>query len=96
MKHSIKKVLANPRYKGKHLIITRRRVFATTTAKETAKLFDRATKQHPHQKLTLAYIPREDTLITWEEHADRIRDRLQRSHKSYSDSASLLRQDRAR
>ena len=58
-------VVSNPKYRGKHLIMVGGKVFLASTGTQAAKLFDRLTKEYPHQKRTLAYIPKEESLILW-------------------------------
>ena len=53
------------KYRGKHIIIIAGEVFASTTGKDAAKIFKKIIKNHPNQKPTITYIPKEDTLILW-------------------------------
>ena len=69
MKTPVKKstlaILTNPRYRGKHLVIIQDEVYTARTGREATRLFDRLTKKFPGKTPTLAYIPKEDTLILW-------------------------------
>ena len=65
MKKSTIAVLTNPRYRGKHLVIIQDEVYTARTGREATRLFDRLTKKFPGETPTLAYIPKEDTLILW-------------------------------
>jgi len=59
------KISANPKYRGKHLVMIAGEVFAAKTAKEAVKIFDRLTKKYRNQTPTITYIPKADTLILW-------------------------------
>ena len=65
MKRFVVTFWANPRYRGKHLVIIQDKVYTARTGREATRLFDRLTKQFPHETPTLAYVPKEDTLILW-------------------------------
>lgn len=57
------KVLSNPANRGKHLILVAGKVFRARTGRQAKRILNRIHKEYPHQKITLAYIPKEDTLI---------------------------------
>ena len=57
------RLLSDPRYRGKHIVMIGGKIFAVTTGQQAAKVFDRVTKKYPKEIPTLAYIPKEDTLI---------------------------------
>ena len=59
----ISKVMANPKYRGRHLVMITGKVFAAKTAKEARKIFDRVTKKYHNQTPTITYVPNVDTLI---------------------------------
>jgi len=61
----LKSVYANPRYRGKHLIIVGGEVFVARSAAGAPRLFERVARAHPKATPTLVYIPRADTLILW-------------------------------
>lgn len=61
----LERVSANPRYRGKHLIIVESKVFVARSAAEAPRLFDRVMRAHPRATPTLVYIPRADALILW-------------------------------
>jgi len=61
----VQRLAANPRYRGKHLIIIAGRVFAARSAAEATRLFDRLAKTHRRTIPTLLYVPRADALIVW-------------------------------
>lgn len=59
------KALLNPRYRGKHIIMIKGKIYTAENAKEASLLFDRLTKKFPGHIPTLTYIPKEDALILW-------------------------------
>jgi hypothetical protein len=56
-------VMSNPRYKGRHIVVVKGKVFTAGTGKQVNKLLDRLELQYPHDRIALTYIPRGDTLI---------------------------------
>jgi hypothetical protein len=58
-------VYANPRYRGKHLIIVGSEVFVARSAADAPRLFDRVIQTHPRSTPTLVYVPKADALILW-------------------------------
>lgn len=61
----ILKALSNPRYKGRHLVIVKNKVFSAQTGQQAAKLFKEVTTKYPQEKPTITYVPKEETLILW-------------------------------
>lgn len=61
----LRRLAANPRYRGKHLIVVEGKVFIARSAADAPRLFDRVTRAHRHATPTLLYIPRADALILW-------------------------------
>ena len=59
----LRRLAANPRYRGKHLIVVEGKVFVARSASDAPRLFDRVTRAHRRATLTLLYIPRADALI---------------------------------
>lgn len=58
-------ILNNPRYRGKHVIVIKNKVFTAKTGKEANKVLDRLEKQYPGEIPAITYIPKTDTLILW-------------------------------
>jgi len=58
----LERVYANPRYRGKHLIVVEDKVFVARSAAEAPGLFDRVTHAHPGTTPTLIYVPQADAL----------------------------------
>ena len=61
----LERVYANPRYRGKHLIVIGDQVFVARSAAEAPKLFERVTRTHPRSTPTLVYVPQADALVLW-------------------------------
>lgn len=61
----ILRVMANPKYRGRHLVMITGKVFAAKTAKEARKIFDRVTKKYHNQTPTITCVPKVDTLILY-------------------------------
>ena len=57
------KLLNNPVHRGKHLICVGGRVFKAKDGEAAKKILSRIHRDYSHQKITLAYVPKEDTLI---------------------------------
>ena len=61
----LRRVAANPRYRGKHLVVVGGKVFVARSAADAPRLFDRVTRAHRRATPTLVYIPKADALILW-------------------------------
>lgn len=59
------KIMSNPRYKGKHIVVVAGKVFATKTGKEASKILDKLEKKYPKEIPAITYIPKADSLILW-------------------------------
>ena len=57
------KVLGNPRYKGKHVIIVANKILTAKTGDGAAKILRDVDKKYPHETAAVTYIPDADTLI---------------------------------
>lgn len=60
------KVMSDPKYRGKHLVMIAGKIFAARTGKEAARFFDRLTKRYKGQIPTITYVPKADTLILYD------------------------------
>jgi len=58
-------IMSNPRYRGKHIILIKNKVYTAKTGKLANKLLDRLEKAYSNETPALTYIPKEDTLILW-------------------------------
>jgi len=61
----LRRLAANPRYRGKHLIVIEGKVFVARSAAQAPRLFERVTRAHRRATPTLLYIPKADALILW-------------------------------
>jgi len=57
------RVYANPRYRGKHVIVVDDKIFVARSATDAPRLFDRVTRAHPRSVPTLVYVPQADALV---------------------------------
>lgn len=62
-RHNLSKILANPKYKGKHVVVVDNKIFSAVTGQEASRIFKQVVKNYPKKKPTITYIPKEDTLI---------------------------------
>lgn len=56
-------IYSDPKYKGKHVIIIKDKIFSARTGEEMVKKFEDVVKKYPDFQPTLTYIPKEDSLI---------------------------------
>lgn len=59
------KVLNNPAYKGKHVIIIAGKIFTAKTGREVNRILDKLEKKYPKAIPAITYIPKADALILW-------------------------------
>ncbi|MBI5123557.1 hypothetical protein HZA75_06890 [Candidatus Roizmanbacteria bacterium] len=64
-KISMIKLMSDPQYQGKHIILIANQVFTAKTGKTANKILDRLEKKYPGEIPALTYIPKADTLILW-------------------------------
>lgn len=58
-------VMSNPKYRGKHVIVMKGKVFTAPTGARANQLLEKLERQFPHEIPAITYIPKEDTLILW-------------------------------
>lgn len=58
-------IMSDPKYKGKHVVVIKGKVFTAKTGSQANKLLDKLEKQYPKETPVITYIPKEDTLILW-------------------------------
>lgn len=63
--NQILKAISSPRYRGRHLVIIKNKVFSAQTGQQAVKLFKEVTKKYPKEKPTITYVPKEEALILW-------------------------------
>ncbi len=61
----MEKVLSDPRYKGKHVIVVAGQVFTANTGDGAAKLLEKLDEQYPQETPEITYIPDANSLIFW-------------------------------
>ena len=59
------KIMSNPKYKGKHVIVIAGKVFTAKTGRQANKILDKLEKKFPDEVPAITYIPKADTLILW-------------------------------
>lgn len=64
-KITMEKIINNPRYKGKHVIVIAGKVFTARTGREAAKILTQVEKKYPREIPAITYLPKADTLILW-------------------------------
>jgi len=64
-KITIEKVMANPRYRGYHVIVVAGKVFKARTGEGASKILDEVQKKYPNEIPEITYLPDADTLILW-------------------------------
>ncbi len=57
------KIMNNPAYKGKHVILIAGKVFTAKTGDEANRILDMTDKKYPKEIPEITYIPKADTLI---------------------------------
>lgn len=57
------KALSSPKYRGKHLVIVKNKIFTALTGQKAAKIFKEIIKKYPGEKPTITYVPKEGSLI---------------------------------
>ncbi|KKQ51372.1 hypothetical protein A3A52_01075 [Candidatus Woesebacteria bacterium RIFCSPLOWO2_01_FULL_39_14] len=58
-------IMSNPRYRGKHVILVKNKVFTAETGKKAGKILEEIHKKYPEESPQITYIPEADTLILW-------------------------------
>ena len=62
-KQNTLKALSIPKYRGKHLVMVKNKIFTAKTGHEAVRIFKEVIEKYPKEKPTIAYIPKEDMLI---------------------------------
>lgn len=62
-RNSLSAVLSSPKYKGKHIVMVKDKIFASKTGQEATRIFKEVIKKYPKEKPTITYIPIENMLI---------------------------------
>ena len=61
----MEKVLSDPKYKGKHVVVIADQVFTANTGEGARKILQRVRQEYPGITPAVTYIPDADTLILW-------------------------------
>ncbi|MBU4512046.1 hypothetical protein KKD19_02245 [Patescibacteria group bacterium] len=59
----MERVLNNPKYKGKHVIVVADKIFTANTGDGAARILDKVDKKYPNEISNIAYIPEAESLI---------------------------------
>lgn len=59
----MEKVLNDPRYKGKHVVVVASKIFTANTGDGISKILDRLDKKYPNEIPNIAYVPEVESLI---------------------------------
>lgn len=59
----IAKVYANPRYRGKRVVVIQGKVFPGAKGSTGLRQLRRLLKRYPHETPTIVYVPKAETLI---------------------------------
>lgn len=57
------KVMENPRYRGKHIIVAAGKVFTAKTGERAGEILEMIRKKYPKEIPAITYIPKADSLI---------------------------------
>lgn len=59
----MQKILSDPAYKGKHVVLVADKIFTANTGDGAGKILDEVDKKYPDLTPSIAYIPDADSLI---------------------------------
>jgi len=59
----MEKILSDPQYKGKHVIVVAGEIFTANTEDGAGKILDTIQEKYPDEVPAITYIPDADTLI---------------------------------
>lgn len=62
-KFTMEKVLNNPRFRGKHVVVVAGKVFTAKTGKRASKILAEARRKYPKETPAITYIPDADALV---------------------------------
>jgi len=64
-KVTMEKVLGDPRFRGKHVIVVGGKVFTAKTGEKASKILAEVRRKYPKETPAVTYIPDADALILW-------------------------------
>ena len=56
-------IMADPQYRGKHIVVVKDQVYATKTGPQAGKVLEKVIKKYPKETPLVAYVPKDDSLI---------------------------------
>lgn len=59
----MEKILNDPQYKGKHVVVVGSKIFTAQTGEGAAKILEETDREYPDEIPAITYIPDADTLI---------------------------------
>lgn len=59
----MQKIMADPRYRGEHVIVVGDRVYTARTGKKAARILKELRKERPEETPVVTYIPEADSLV---------------------------------
>jgi len=62
-KSQMQKVFSDPKYRGKHVVVSGGRVYSSATGVGMNKILDKPHKNHPKQTPHIPYVPKPRTVI---------------------------------
>lgn len=57
------KTMADPKYKGKHIVVVKDQVYSTKTGPQVNKVLERVIRKYPKETPIIGYVPKDDSLI---------------------------------
>jgi len=60
---NMERILSDPKYKGKHVVVVAGNVFTAQTGEGASKILDAVDEKYPDEVAAITYIPDADTLI---------------------------------
>ena len=64
-KITMEKIFANPRYRGRHVILAAGKIYTAKTGEGATKILKEIRKKHPRVTPEIAYLPKAHSLILW-------------------------------
>lgn len=64
-KIAMEKILNNPRFRGKHVIVVAGKIFTAKTGEKASKILAEVRRKYPKKTPAVTYVPDADTLILW-------------------------------
>lgn len=62
-KTDMMKVMSNPRYRGRHIIVVGGKVFSARTGERAGEILEMLHEKYPKETPEIAYVPKAETLI---------------------------------